>query len=132
MPFNACVARAVNKTEMAANPKAKAAMQAEWDALRSRKLWDESIVREWDDVAAEARANGVDANLGYLFGICVEKNSEQPVDHPSRKFKGRGVFQGNRVVDQNWKQAVFEDLGNSPATMDASRAADCYGCLSGH
>jgi hypothetical protein len=70
--------------------------------------------------------------MGYLFGICVEKNSELPAGHPSRKFKGRVVFQGNRVVDQNWQRAVFEDLGNSPATMDASRAADCYGCAPGH
>ena len=27
---------------------------------------------------------------------------------------------------------MFEDLGNSPATMGASRAADCYGCMPGH
>jgi hypothetical protein len=132
LPHNACVARSVNRAEIAATPKAMLAMQSEWDGLRSRKVWDESIVREWDDVAAEARTAGVDANLGYLLGICVEKNSEQPEGHPARKFKGRVVFQGNRVVDQNWQRAVFEDLGNSPATMDASRAADCYGCSPGH
>ena len=74
----------------------------------------------------------MEASLGYLFGICVEKNSEQPLGHPSRKFKGRVVFQGNRVVSQNWQRAIFEDLGNAPATMDASRAADCFGCAPGH
>ena len=125
LPYNACVARTVNKAEIAAVPKAKAAMKVEWDRLRKKHVWNESVVREWDDVADEARVAGKVANLGYLFGICVEKNSEQPEGHPSRKFKGRVVFQGNRVVDQNWQRAIFEDLGNSPATMDASRAAVC-------
>ena len=68
--------------------------------------------------------NGTEANLGYLFGICTKKNSEQPLGHPPHKFKGRVVFQGNRVFNQDWQRAVFEDLGNAPATMDAPRAAD--------
>ena len=49
-----------------------------------------------------------------------------------RKYKGRAVFQGNKVVDQNWDVATSQDLGSNPANMDASRAADCYGCLPGH
>ena len=90
------------------------------------------MVREWDDVADEARLASKIANLGYLFGICVEKNSEQPEGRPSIKFKGRVFVQGNRVVDQNWQRAVFTDLGSSLATLDASRAADCYGRALGH
>ena len=87
-------------------------MQVEWDRLRAKKVWDETTVREWDDVAAEARAAGTDAraNLGYLFGICVEKNSEQPKGHPSRKYKGRVVFQGNRVFDQQTGVQACEGL----------------------
>ena len=42
------------------------------------------------------------------------------------------MFQGNRVVNQNWEAAVFQDMGNSPATMDASRACDCYGSMPGN
>ena len=83
-------------------------------------------------VADDARKAGVEANLGYLFGICVEKNSELPAGHPSRAYKGRVVLQGNSVVNQDWQRAVFEDLGNAPATVDASRAADCFGCAPGH
>jgi hypothetical protein len=126
------VARTVNKAEIATAPKAQAAMKVEWGRLRSKHVWNESVVRDWDDVANEARAIGKVANLGYLFGTCVEKHSEQPEGHPSRKFKGRIVFQGNRTVDHNWQRAIFEDLGNSLATMDASRAADCYGCAPGN
>ena len=102
-------------------------MKVEWDRLRAKHVWDETIVREWGEVATEARQAGAEANLGYLLGLCTEKNSEQPQGHPSHKYKGRVVFQGSRVVSQNWQRAIFEDLGNAPATMDASRAAGCYG-----
>ena len=68
--------------------------------------------------------------MGYLFGICVEKNSELAPD--KRKYKGRVVFQGNRVVNQNYEAAMFQDLGSSLATLDASRAADAFGAVPGH
>ena len=132
LPFNALVARPVSRKEIAATPAAKKAMDSEWARLREKSVWDNSTVREWSEVAEEARKAGKEVQFGYLFGICVEKNSELPEGHPSRKFKGRVVFQGNRVVNQNWEAAVFQDLGNAPATMEASRSADCYGCAPGH
>ena len=107
-PFNPCVARLVNKTEIASAPAAQQAMKVEWDRLRAKHVWDETVVREWDEVANEARQAGVEANLGYLFVLCTDKNSERPQGHPSRRYKGRVVFQGNRVVSQNWQRAVFE------------------------
>ena len=54
-PFNAMVARSVNKQELSKSPAAQAAMKKEWDRLRAKKVWDESVVRERDDVAREAR-----------------------------------------------------------------------------
>eukprot|EP00974_Lingulodinium_polyedra_P117996 11165496-Lingulodinium_polyedra.AAC.1 len=68
--------------------------------------------------------------MGYLFGICVGKNSEQ--EKAQRTYKYRVVFQGNRVVGQNYDAAIFQDLGSSPATLEASRAADAYGAAPGH
>ena len=131
-PFNACVARPVNKSEVNSNADARAALDVEWKRLRDKLVWDEVIVREWSDVAWEAQKAGFEVNLGYLFALCVEKNSELPLGHPKRKYKGRVVFQGNRVTNQNWEAAIFQDLGSCPATMEASRAADCYGSAPGH
>ena len=65
-----------------------------------------------------------------VFGICVEKNAELKLPEPVYKY--RYVFQGNRVKDQNYEVAIFQDLGSSPATMEASRAADCIGCIEGN
>ena len=83
-------------------------------------------------MAAEAIRDGREVHCGWLFGICGEKNHELAEDDPLRKFKGRVVFQGNRVVNQDWDNALFMDLGSSPATMEGSRAADMYGCAPGH
>ena len=70
--------------------------------------------------------------MGNLFDLCVEKNPHLAADDPRRKYKARVVLQGNRVMSQDWEAAMFQDLGNAPATMEASRSIDCYGCLPGH
>ena len=43
--FNACVGRPVSKKEVNITPKAKAAVQAEWDRLATKKAWDTSVVK---------------------------------------------------------------------------------------
>ena len=55
------------------------------ETLRDQKVWDESIVREWDDVAQEAITKGEERHFGWLFGICVEKHSELPDGDVRRK-----------------------------------------------
>ncbi len=60
------------------------------------------------------------------------ENAELNEGDPRRKFKGRVVFQGNNVRDQNWNVAMFQELSSCPATMDAARAADCYGLAPGN
>ena len=47
---------------------------------------------------------------------------------PNKKSMGRVVFQGNRVVGQNYDAATVKDLGSQPATMEASKAADLHVC----
>ena len=89
-------------------------------------------MREWSTIAAEARRAGNTIHLGRLFCICTEKGSELPKGDPNRKFKGRVVFQGNNVRDQNYDWAVFQELSSCPATIEASKAADCYGCFEGN
>ena len=67
--------------------------------------------------------------MGRAFGFMVEKNYESP---ESAKFKYRVVFQGNNVIDQDWEAAVFQDLGSSPASMEAGKLCDAYACMPGH
>ncbi len=133
-PFNVAVARSVGKKEMYSNPLALKAVREEWDRLRKKQCWSEDAksVREWKHVAAEARNSETTVHIGRLCCICVEKGSELKADDKRRKFKGRVVFLGNNVKDQNWDYAVFQELSSCPATMEGSRSADCYGCIPGN
>ena len=135
----ACVARPVNKKELAACSPARAAMDKEWNKLRGCQnpkkhtgAWDENKVEEWGDIARRARGNHKPTHVGRIFGICVEKGSELPIGDPGRKFKGRYVFQGNQVRDQENNYAIFADLSSAPATMQAGKCADAYGLFQGN
>ena len=59
----ACVARPVPKKEMLANERAIAAMHKEWNRLRDKGAWDESVVRPWKEVAREAQKHDKYASL---------------------------------------------------------------------
>ena len=60
------MAKPVSRKDQLSNPMARAAMDAEWDRLRKLGTWDEVVVREWADVAREARDDGREFQLGYL------------------------------------------------------------------
>lgn len=123
--LNACVARPVSKKEIEGIKDAIAAQNKEWGRLIDRVVWSYDVIREWDDLAKEARRNNQTIHLGRIFGIMVENGSELPKGDERRKYKYRAVFQGNQVVDQHWEAALFQDLGSSPASMDASRVGAC-------
>ena len=61
----------------------------------------------------------------------LRKGSELPESDPRRKFKGRTVFQGNHVRDENSDHALFNKLGSSPASMEAAKLLDAFGSQPG-
>ena len=130
--MHARVARPVRKDEIAREKEAQLAERKEWDNLRSKDVWDPETVREFNEVAQTARRNNAKVHLGRIFGLMVEKGSELPRGDPRRKYTYRVVFQGNNVVDQHWETAIFQDLGSSPASIEAGKIADAYGSFPGH
>ena len=99
--WNILVARPVTRKEALGNPAAHEAVMKEWDELRKQRVWDEKRVKPWAEVRAEAKRTGRTIHVGRIFDICVEKNHELPQSDARRKFKGRVVFGGNNVRDQN-------------------------------
>ena len=102
--FNACVAKPLTRKEWKAHPKAKQAVQDEWDKLRATPgggCWDEDHPMELRDVLRLAREAGEEAHWATLFELCVIENEELPEDHLLRKYKGRVVVGGHNVKDQN-------------------------------
>ena len=130
--FNAVVSRPVSRAEILSNKKAMQSMLDEWGGLWDEETFDGSWLREYDEIVATSKKKGEEVHLARVHGICVEKNYQLPDDDPKRKFKGRGVLLGDQVKNQNFEAALFQDLGNSPATFEAARWADFYGCLEGN
>ena len=96
-PLPALVARPVSKKEVKdklarGDHGPQDALNTEWSSLRDDECWDEENVIEFDDLIKQ----GEEFHWGYLFDICVEKNSELPPDSALRKYKGRVVFDGRR------------------------------------
>ena len=133
--FSAAVARPVGKAEIAKTPRAKSAMSDEWAKLRrvgKVGCWDESKVEEKSVVLARYRKLMKKCHWGRVFGICVEKGSELADNDANKKYNGRVVFQGNDVKDENYDNALFAELGSSPATMQAGKMTDAIGLLDGN
>ena len=86
------VARVVSQAEIDKTPEAQKAMDAESEKVRKETCWLEDKVREYDDVAAEARKNNAKVHFGRIFEICSQKRSELPDRGPSKKWKGRSLF----------------------------------------
>ena len=69
----ACVARPVGKRELESSPEALKAQKSEWNRLWKRGVWDDSVVRKWSDVAAQARAEKREIHLGRLVWYLCRK-----------------------------------------------------------
>ena len=128
----ALVAKVINQNDVAKIPEAQEAMDKEWQKLLYKVCWVESQVREFEDVQKEVRQKGQKAHFGRIFEICSLKGSELPKGHPQRKYKGRSVFQGNQVRDENADHAIFAELGSSPASMEAGKIIDVFGSQPGY
>ena len=115
---------------MLSNTKAMDSMKKEWKGLIDQGVLDLSVIREHHDVAREAKQKNEEVHMARAHGIIV-KHSQLSEEDPRRKHKSRGVVLGNQIKNQTSDAALFQDVGNSPATFEASRWADFLGCLDG-
>ena len=67
-----------------------------------------------------------------MVELCYEKGSELDEDDPERLAKGRAVFLGDNVRDQDWVYAVFEELGSAPPSIEAAKALDAFSLFPGY
>ena len=130
--YNALVARLRTSKEFNNNPKALEAILEEGQKLLKQGVWDVTSVREKRDVTRDEMRLNEKVRFARIFPICSEKGSKLPEGDPDRKFKGRCVVQGNDVKDENSHAAIFQELSSSPATLEAAKSVDAYGCMKGH
>ena len=78
----------------------------------------EDKVTEWKTASAQYP----DAHVGSIYPIVGVKNWES-MDTSEHRWKGRVVLGGNRFGKAKGKWAIFEDVGSTPASMQATRIA---------
>ena len=103
-------------------PKAKAALDKEWNKLESKQTWLTETVRAKKDVMAECKRIGKRAHFGSLMDLCEKKNSQLSEEHWI--YKGRVVFRGGCVKDEQGFHAVFSEQGTSASHMSAAKLID--------
>ena len=116
-------------------PNSKAAFSAKRVSIRTllEDKLDRAVLDVFGMVArVVSQAEIAKVHFGRIFEICSQKGSELPDGDPNKKWKGRSVFQGNRVHDEHHDHALFAELGSSPASMESGKILDAYGSQPGY
>ena len=124
------VARPVPHSEIRRIPAAQLAVQAEWDKLTQRGAWDLLSVEEYSVVAERSRKEGIRYHFGHLAQLCHEKHSELCAE--KRKYKGRVVFRGDAVKNEDGLAAVFNEQGSSACLISGIKVLDAVARLPGN
>ena len=67
-----------SRREMRLHQKALEAEAREVARLQNKGVWDLSTVKPWRQVSREARENGTEVHLGYIFGYVSRKVPNYP------------------------------------------------------
>ena len=77
---------------------------------------------EQDDVITMYDRQGEPVHFGSVRALCHEKHSELQFEKP--EYKGRVVFRGDIVRDNDGYYAVFSEQGTSSSHMAATKFLD--------
>ena len=127
---HAFVTRNLSRKEWTANPKAVEAVKAEAAGLRANETWDDSTVRLLSDLKRDARENNRTVKIADILTLCGEKFSELPEEF--RKFKGRGVYRGDKIYDELGNLVQFTDTATNPTAITALNVALWFACMPGN
>ena len=72
---------------------------------------------------------GQKCNFGLVLPLCHVKHSEMAKEFQS--CKGRIVYQGNNVTDEEGQKALFDEKGSSSCLSSQSKLLDYIGRLPG-
>ena len=109
--------------------KARDAINKELGKLEKKDAWPYETVREKSDVIRENKANKTKAHFGQLMILCHIKNAQPECD--LWEYKGRLVFRGDQVKDEDGKYAVFSEQGTCASHLMAARFVDAIAHMPG-
>lgn len=104
---------------------AKAAVEKEWTKLFDMKTFDLERVTSLKDIQAMYKKANEPVHFGSLRTICHEKNAE--MKKVIKEYKGRVVFRGDTVKNEDGYLAVFSEQGTASSHMAATKFLDAMG-----
>ena len=128
--ITAMVTRLLSRAEMLASPEALEAVRLEATGLEKAGAWDLNSVREYDQVAAEARRSSIKVHFGQLMSLASVKFAE--LAKHLQKMKGRIVYRGDCAKDEHGAAAVYQELGANPTSVQGLNNCLAYGSLPGN
>ena len=117
------VTRLLSRAEMLASPEALEAVRLEATGLEKAGVWDLNSVREYDQVAAEARRSSIKVHFGQLMSLASVKFAE--LAKHLQKMKGRIVYRGDCAKDEHGAAAVYQELGRAYKVFVKTLLAPC-------
>ena len=94
------------------------------------QAWRLNSVREYDQVAAEARRSSIKVHFGQLMSLASVKFAE--LAKHLQKMKGRIVYRGDCAKDEHGAAAVYQELGANPTSLQGLNNCLAYGSLPGN
>ena len=125
-----CVAEPINMSDALRIPAAREAIHKEWDKLAAQRCWLLESVTEQDEVRAAAIKSRKPVHFGHITPLCVRMHSE--LAEQFHTYKGRVVFRGDNVRDQDDNHAVFQDITSYTSLLASSRMLDTIGLMPNH
>ena len=110
-------------------PKAREAVDKEWNKLEGKRAWLLETVREYSEVADEAKRKGETVHFGHVMQLCHRKHSQIATAEPVPK--GRLVLRGDIVRDEDGYLAVFSEQGTSASHLAAAKFLDAIARMPG-
>lgn len=120
--FQAMIHTAIAPDKVNFIPGAKAAVEKEWKKLMDLDAFDLDAMMDQDGVRAMYDKQGKPVHFGLVRALCHEKHSELQLKEP--EYKGRVVFRGDIVRDNDGYYAVFSEQGPSSSHMGATKFLD--------
>ena len=129
MTSKAVVTRNMKKSEWINNPEAVESVKKEAIGLRNNRTWDDSSVTTLANLKMQAKISGNKVKIANLLTLCGVKHAEQDVS--LHKYKGRIVYRGDDIRDQDGCQVVFDPLETStnPTALVALNITLFYGMM---
>ena len=111
MISSAFATKQLKKSEWINDPEAVESVKKEAIGLRNNQTWDDSSVTTLANLKLQAKISGNKVKIANLLTLCGVKHAEQDIS--LQKYKGRIVYRGDDIRDQDGCQVVFDPLETS-------------------